>query len=112
MSMPTTWRVTLEKVSKTMNQYELINEGLKVLAQHTGIELSRLQNHMLVIGDVVQMLERYGSVVGDDTPDAVPDFSWTESSPWWPALRMATQAFADEMPGESWDKLGFRWERV
>jgi len=95
-----------------MNQYELINESLKVLSQNTGIELDRLQNHLLVIGDVVRMLEQYGAIVGDVTPDSVPNFSWTESSPWWSTVRTTTQVFADELSGGVWDNLGFRWETV
>ena len=60
--------------TSTTTQLDLVMDALKWLSKQTGVPYEELSNHMIVIGDVVRVLERSGSISGEPT-DYDYDFS-------------------------------------
>lgn len=87
----------MNKFTSTTTQLDLVMDALKWLSKQTGVPYEELSNHMMVIGDVVRVLEAYGSVAGEPTSY---DYGF-EKRPWDGVYELISQIWHEDTDEKS-----------
>jgi hypothetical protein len=78
--------------TSTTTQLDLVMDALKWLSKQTGVPYEELSNHMMVIGDVVRVLEAYGSIAGEPT---LYDYNF-DKRPWDGVYELISQIWHED----------------